>query len=68
MTDHDVEREIEANEQRQVDHENEDDGALLNAAERVANPLAQLINTEDVDESDVEQQRRDTDAEKRQGE
>jgi hypothetical protein len=70
MTDHDVEREIEANQQRQVDDENraEDDGALLNTAEQVVNPLVALIDTDNVDEGDVEQQRRENDAEQRRGE
>jgi hypothetical protein len=70
MTDHDVEREIAANQQRQVANENEaeDDGALLDMAERVVNPLVNLIDTDDVDAGDVDAQRRENDAEQRRGE
>jgi hypothetical protein len=70
MTDHDVEREIAANQQRKVANENEaeDDGALLETAERVVNPLVNLIDTDDVDAGDVDAQRRENDAEQRRGE
>lgn len=70
MTDHEVEREIEANQQRQVDNANkvEDDGPLLKTAEQVVNPLVNLIDPDPVDEGDVEHQRRENDAEQRPGE
>jgi hypothetical protein len=70
MTDHEVEREIEANQQRQVDNANkvEDDGLLLKTAEQVVNPLVNLLDTDDVEEGDVEHQRRENDAEQRRGE
>lgn len=70
MTDHDVEREIEANNQRQLDGERAatDDGPLLGVAEQVVNPLVNLIDGDEGDEGDGEDQRLLNDAEQRQGE
>jgi len=62
MTDKDVEREIEANQRRDVDARNEaeDDGPLLDTAERVVDPLVDRIRTpdEDLDEGDLAERRR----------
>lgn len=65
MTDPDVERELEANRQRAENAEDaaEDDGPVLDTAERVINPLVAPLAAEDVDEEDVEQQRRLNDEE-----
>jgi hypothetical protein len=61
MTDKDVEREIEANQQRDVEGRNEaeDDGPLLGTAERVVAPIVDVIRRpgEDVDEDDLEERR-----------
>ena len=72
MTDHDVEREVEANNQRQVNGEDqaEDDGPLVGAAEQVVNPVVNRIGTDNdrADQDDAEDQRLLNDAEQRRGE
>jgi len=72
MTDDDVRREIEANEQRAIDIENEaeDDGSLVDTAERMFDPLIDpfvpdanddadetLLNPEEAARNDAEQRR-----------
>ena len=63
MTDPDVEREIEANKQRAVEAENEedDDGALVDTLENVVAPFTRgMVN--DGDDDDVARRRNDNDA------
>jgi hypothetical protein len=71
MTDKDVEREIEANQQREVDARNEaeDDGAVLDTAERVVAPIVDVIRRpgEDLDEADLEERRELNDEEQQPG-
>lgn len=71
MTDDDVQREIEANQQRAVDagNEAEDDGSLVDMAERVLDPLIDpfvpdandddetLLDPEEAARNDAEQSR-----------
>jgi hypothetical protein len=47
MSDRDVEREIEANKQREMarDRAEEDDGPVVDTAERIVDPLAKAIGT-----------------------
>jgi hypothetical protein len=66
MTDKDVEREIEANKQRELERDRveEDDGPVVDTAERIVDPLARGIGTNDDEEREsVEQRRRENDAE-----
>jgi hypothetical protein len=67
MTDHDVDREVEANLQRDVEGEDNarDDGPVVDAAERVVDPLVNLIDVDGADEDDVDEQRELNDAEQR---
>jgi hypothetical protein len=68
VTDRDVEREIEANKQREIAHdrEEEDDGALIDTAEKAIDPIARVIGTNYDDEPEgVEQRRRENDADQR---
>jgi hypothetical protein len=70
MTDHDVDREVEANLQRDVEGEDDarDDGPVVDAAERVVDPLVNLIDVDGTDEDDVDEQRELNDAEQRRDE
>jgi hypothetical protein len=70
MTDHDVDREVEANLQRDVEGEENarDDGPVVDAAERVVDPLVNLIDVDGADEDDVDEQRELNDAEQRRDE
>jgi hypothetical protein len=69
MSDHSVEREIEANEQRANDGGDNDDGSVVDSMENTVNPLTSGLGTDlggdDGDDVDPDQQRRLNDAEQR---
>jgi hypothetical protein len=66
MTDRDVQRELEANEERATQQER-DNGGIINAAEELISPVVDTIrqgdNADDVDT--VEERVRENDAEQR---
>jgi hypothetical protein len=70
MTDRDVEREIEANEQRANDEARDDDEGILDTAEDALSPITDAIGRadDDDDEDAAESQRRLNDEEQRRGE
>jgi hypothetical protein len=69
MTDRDVEREIEANEQRANDEARDDDDGILDTAEDAISPITEAIGRADDDDEDAaESQRRLNDEEQRRGE
>lgn len=57
MSDKDVEREIEANEERKVDRD--DDDSIVDTVEKGIDPITRLIgrNVDDEDPDEVEEQR-----------
>jgi hypothetical protein len=70
MTDRDVQREIEANEQRDRvrDDDATDDGPVIDTAERVVNPIVNAIGmSEEPDRDDLEERRFENDEEQRGG-
>ncbi len=69
MTDRDVEREIEANEQRANDDARDDDDGILDTAEDAISPITEAIGRADDDDEDAAaSQRRLNDEEQRRGE
>jgi hypothetical protein len=70
MTGHDVDREVEANLQRKEagERNQEDEGPVVDAAERVFDPLTNLVDVDGADEEDVADQRELNDAEQRRDE
>ncbi len=70
MTDPDVEREIEANKQRAVEAENEenDDGAIVDTLEHVVAPFTRgMVNDGDDDGDDAARRRDGNDADQQPG-
>ena len=70
MPDRDIQREIEANEQRgEADHEARgDDGPMIDTAERIVSPIANALGTaEEPDREDLEERRFENDEEQRAG-
>jgi hypothetical protein len=66
MTDDDIRREIEANNQRAERDEDRDDGPIIDTAEDIINPLVRGVGTNYDDEQEgVEQRRAENDAEQR---
>jgi hypothetical protein len=69
MTDHSVEKEIEANNRRKEarDRAAEDDGTLIDAAEEVIAPITDsLARFRDVDSEDLEHRREANDDDQRE--
>lgn len=70
MTDRDVQREIEANERRDqaLDEAANDDGPVIDTAERILDPITDAIGTSgEPDRGDLEERRFENDEEQRAG-
>jgi hypothetical protein len=67
MTDRDVQRELEANEERANKRERDDDGGIIDAAEDLISPVVDTIRRGDEadDVETVEERVRENDAEQR---
>jgi hypothetical protein len=69
MTDRDVQREIEANERRDLARdETGNDGPMIDTAERILDPITDAIGlSEEPDRDDLEERRVENDEEQRAG-